>query len=154
MFERVERNSFVRSFHSFITVLIMEEVRHVQKRPKLKRRQNKDNKMDDDKMDDDKMDDDTMDDDKMDDDKMEQYYDTVARNHWKPLHTDIERDIKRWNCETLVNAKKDDSKTVVRMPAEKYYDTALKEFEETNRFDIIERLVVISNTLNAVAFNL
>ena len=144
MFERVERNSFVRSFHSFITVLIMEEVRHIQKRPKLKRRQNKDNKMDDDK----------MDDDKMDDDKMEQYYDTVARNHWKPLHTDIERDIKRWNCETLVNAKKDDSKTVVRMPAEKYYDTALKEFEETNRFDIIERLVVISNTLNAVAFNL
>ena len=139
MFERVERNSFVRSFHSFITVLIMEEVRHIQKRPKLKRRQNKDNKMDDDKM---------------DDDKMEQYYDTVARNHWKPLHTDIERDIKRWNCETLVNAKKDDSKTVVRMPAEKYYDTALKEFEETNRFDIIERLVVISNTLNAVAFNL
>ena len=134
--------SFVRSFHSihsFITVLIMEEVRHVQKRPKLKRRQNEDNKMDDDKM---------------DDDKMEQYYDTVARNHWKPLHTDIERDIKRWNCETLVNAKKDDSKTVVRMPAEKYYDTALKEFEETNRFDIIERLVVISNTLNAVAFNL
>ena len=149
MFERVERNSFVRSFHSFITVLIMEEVRHIQKRPKLKRRQNKDNKMDDDKMDDDK-----MDDDKMDHDKMEQYYDTVARNHWKPLHTDIERDIKRWNCETLVNAKKDDSKTVVRMPAEKYYDTALKEFEETNRFDIIERLVVISNTLNAVAFNL
>ena len=139
--------SFVRSFHSihsFITVLIMQEVRHVQKRPKLKRRQNEDNKMDDDK----------MDDDKMDDDKMEQYYDTVARNHWKPLHTDIERDIKRWNCETLVNAKKDDSKTVVRMPAEKYYDTALKEFEETNRFDIIERLVVISNTLNAVAFNL
>ena len=117
----------------------MQEVRHVQKRPKLKRRQNEDNKMDDDKM---------------DDDKMEQYYDTVARNHWKPLHTDIERDIKRWNCETLVNAKKDDSKTVVRMPAEKYYDTALKEFEETNRFDIIERLVVISNTLNAVAFNL
>ena len=149
MFERVERNSFVRSFHSFITVLIMQEVRHVQKRPKLKRRQNEDNKMDDDKMDDDK-----MDDDKMDHDKMEQYYDTVARNHWKPLHTDIERDIKRWNCETLVNAKKDDSKTVVRMPAEKYYDTALKEFEETNRFDIIERLVVISNTLNAVAFNL
>ena len=127
----------------------MEEVRHIQKRPKLKRRQNKDNKMDDDKMDDDK-----MDDDKMDHDKMEQYYDTVVRNHWKPLHTDIERDIKRWNCETLVNAKKDDSKTVVRMPAEKYYDTALKEFEETNRFDIIERLVVISNTLNAVAFNL
>ena len=144
MFERVERNSFVRSFHSFITVLIMEEVRHIQKRPKLKRRQNEDNKTDDDK----------TDDDKMDHDKMEQYYDTVARNHWKPLHTDIERDIKRWNCETLVNAKKDDSKTVVRMPAEKYYDTALKEFEETNRFDIIERLVVISNTLNAVAFNL
>ena len=148
---RTSRTKFFRSFvhfipfiHSFITVLIMEEVRHVQKRPKLKRRQNEDNKMDDDK----------MDDDKMDDDKMEQYYDTVARNHWKPLHTDIERDIKRWNCETLVNAKKDDSKTVVRMPAEKYYDTALKEFEETNRFDIIERLVVISNTLNAVAFNL
>ena len=136
--------SFVHFIHSFITVLIMEEVRHVQKRPKLKRRQNEDNKTDDDK----------TDDDKMDDDKMEQYYDTVARNHWKPLHTDIERDIKRWNCETLVNAKKDDSKTVVRMPAEKYYDTALKEFEETNRFDIIERLVVISNTLNAVAFNL
>ena len=142
---RTSRTKFFRStrsfhsIHSFITVLIMEEVRHVQKRPKLKRRQNEDNKMDDDKM---------------DDDKMEQYYDTVARNHWKPLHTDIERDIKRWNCETLVNAKKDDSKTVVRMPAENYYDTALKEFEETNRFDIIERLVVISNTLNAVAFNL
>ena len=147
---RTSRTKFFRStrsfhsIHSFITVLIMEEVRHVQKRPKLKRRQNQDNKMDDNK----------MDDEKMDHDKMEQYYDTVARNNWKPLHTDIERDIKGWNCETLVNAKKDDSKTVVRMPAEKYYDTALKEFEETNRFDIIERLVVISNTLNAVAFNL
>ena len=71
---------------------------------------------------------------------LQKYYSLLELNKWRPIQTDLEQDIIRWNCQTLASNPQNDTHTVVRMPAEDYTN-ALEEFQLTNPLDIIERLI-------------
>ena len=77
---------------------------------------------------------------------METYYSHIDKKQWRPLHLDIEKDVRWSNCENLLKIPYDDSKTVVIFPEEYDRSVALVQYEETNPADIVERLVVWWNT--------
>ena len=72
------------------------------------------------------------------------YYDFLNKNHWRPLHSDIEKDVRRSNCENSLRIPYNDTKIVVRMPAEDC-SNALEDFQQSNPMDIIERTVISWN---------
>ena len=72
------------------------------------------------------------------------YYELLEKNHWRPLHSDVEKDVRRSNCENSLRMPYNDTKVIVRMPAEDY-SNALEEFQESNPMDIIERNVLLWN---------
>ena len=72
------------------------------------------------------------------------YYELLEKNHWRTLHSDIEKDVRRSNCENSLRIPYNDTKVIVRMPAEDY-SNALEEFQESNPIDIIERTVILWN---------
>ena len=72
------------------------------------------------------------------------YYELLNKNHWRPLHSDVEKDVRRSNCENSLRMPYNDTKVIVRMPAEDY-SNALEEFQESNPIDIIERNVLLWN---------
>ena len=72
------------------------------------------------------------------------YYELLEKNHWRPLHSDVEKDVRRSNCENSLRIPYNDTKVIVRMPAEDY-SNALEEFQESNPIDIIERTVSLWN---------
>ena len=72
------------------------------------------------------------------------YYELLEKNHWRPLHSDVEKDVRRSNCENSLRIPYNDTKVIVRMPAEDY-SNALEEFQESNPIDIIERTVILWN---------
>ena len=72
------------------------------------------------------------------------YYEFLNKNHWRPLHSDVEKDVRRSNCENSLRIPYNDTKVIVRMPAEDC-SNALEEFQESNPMDIIERNVLLWN---------
>ena len=91
--------------------------------------------------------------DKEEDRGMEVYYAHIEKNHWRPLHLDIEKDVRRSNCENLLKIPYDDSKTAVIFPEEDCSD-ALLCYEESNPADITERLVLWWNTQSRPDFQI
>ena len=77
---------------------------------------------------------------------METYYSHIDKKQWRPLHLDIEKDVRRSNCENLLKIPYDDTRTIVIFPEEYDRSVALVQYEETNPADIVERLVVWWNT--------
>ena len=77
-------------------------------------------------------------------DALQVYYELLNANHWRPLHSDIEKDVRRSNCENSLRIPYNDTKVIVRMPAEDC-SNALEEFQESNPMDIIERNVLLWN---------
>ena len=79
------------------------------------------------------------------DDNIENYYAMIKKQKLMPIYSDIEKDVVRWNCEIVLIKRIDDSKVIVRMPEENYYNDALNEYEKSNEFDIIEKLILKLN---------
>ena len=77
-------------------------------------------------------------------DALQVYYELLNKNHWRPLHSDVEKDVRRSNCENSLRIPYNDTKVIVRMPAEDC-SNALEEFQESNPMDIIERNVLLWN---------
>jgi hypothetical protein len=77
---------------------------------------------------------------------LDKYYKWLDENKWRPIQTDLERDIKRWNCQTLASLPVQNTNTVVIMPAEDC-SNALYDFQLTNPIDIIERLILQLNSI-------
>ena len=64
----------------------------------------------------------------------------IKKQKLMPIYSDIEKDVIRWNCEIVLTKKIDHSKVIVRIP-EDYYNNALQEYEKSNEFNIIQKLI-------------
>ena len=73
------------------------------------------------------------------------YYSFIHKHGWKPPHSDIERDVKRWNSEDMFLHPIPDHTVCVIMPPETTTEEALRDFSTTNEFDIQERIIHVTN---------
>ena len=125
---------------------IAQQQQKVHKRPKLRQRpvQNKDQKTNETSKTNKTDETDEANETNAENAALQVYYELLNKNHWRPLHSDVEKDVRRSNCENSLRIPYNDTKVIVRMPAEDC-SNALEEFQESNPMDIIERNVLLWN---------
>ena len=79
------------------------------------------------------------------DNNMGKYYSIIQKQGWRPLHLDVERDVKRWNCENQCKNRLPDHHVYVIMPPETTTEEALLIFSSFNELNIQERLIQLLN---------
>ena len=73
------------------------------------------------------------------------YYTFINKHGWKPPHSDIERNVKRWNSEDMFLHPIPDHDVCVIMPPETSTEEALRDFCMTNDFDRQEHIIHVIN---------